>query len=234
MKIVAFHFAGGNRYSFQKFSKNLSDFVVIEYPGRGMEFKEKLLSDINLLVENLISKVKEEINLCDDYMIYGHSMGALVGYLICRRIQELGLKRPLRLIVSGRKSPSVKRKIILSHLPDNMFWEEVIKLGGIADELQNHSELMEFYVPILKADFKAIENYDHIKTEKLNLPIDVFYGRDEDIEENEVMEWKNESTGNVSITILEGNHFFIFNNEDFFINYFNNLKKNQIYQQTNA
>lgn len=52
---------------------------------------------------------------------------------------------------------------------------------------------------------------------------------DEDITENEIMEWKNESTEEVTITALEGNHFFIFNNIDFLTNYFSNLTKNLIY-----
>lgn len=126
-----------------------------------MRINEKLMDDIDLLIEDLLPKVKEEIKLYEEYIIYGHSMGALIGYLICHKLQELDIRQPLKLVVSGRKPPSIKKGKVLSHLPDNQFWEEVIKKGGIPDELQNHPELMEFYAPILKADFRAIENYNH-------------------------------------------------------------------------
>jgi len=221
MKIITFTFAGGSKYSFPNFSKNLSNFVVLEYPGRGIRTDENFITDIDLLIEDLLPKVKNEINSSNDYIIYGHSMGALIGYLVCHKIKELKIKQPLKLIVSGRKAPSIKKEEILSDLPDSEFWEEIIKIGGIADEIQNYNELMEFYIPILKADFKTTENYIYTQKGKLNLDIDVFYGNDEDITEEEIIGWKNESTETVTINVLNGNHFFMFDHESFFIEYFN-------------
>lgn len=219
MKIIAFPFAGGSKYSYPKFTQNLSQFTVIEYPGRGMRVNDEMIIDIDLLMEDLFLKVKQEINSCEEYIIYGHSMGALVGYLVCHRIQQLGMKKPLKLVVSGRKAPSIKRGKVLSLLQDNLFWQEVIKKGGIPDEFQNHPELIAFYTPILKTDFKAIENYQYIKKEKLTIPIDVFYGSKEATEE-EMQDWKDETTAEVTITKMEGNHFFIYNHVDFFVNLF--------------
>jgi len=223
--IISFPFAGGNKYSFQIFSKNLSHFNIVEYPGRGMRINEKLVFDVDLLIDDLLHKVKDGIMFCEDYIIYGHSMGSLMGYLVCQKIEELGLPKPIKLVVSGRKPPSIKREKLISHLPDNLFWEEVVKMGGIPDELLNHHELIDFYTPILKADFTAIEKYIYVKKDKLTIPIDVFYGSDEEITEEEIKGWEEETIGKVTITELEGNHFFIFSNEDFFINYFNNLTK---------
>ena len=234
MKIIAFAFAGGSKYSYPKFSKNIPHFIVMEYPGRGASINEKLITNIDQLIGNLLPKVIKEIKSGEEYVIYGHSMGALIGYLICHKLQALDMQQPIKLIVSGKKSPSIKREKILSHLPNNEFWEEVIKIGGIPDELKNYSDLIDFYAPILKVDFETIENYNYVERTKLNIPIDVYYGTEEEIAEKEIMEWKNESTEEVTITALEGNHFFIFNNVDFFTNYFNNLTKNLIYKQTNA
>ena len=109
-------------------------------------------------------------------------------------------------------------------LGDNEFWQEVVKLGGIPDELRNHPELIEFYTPILKADFSVIENYRYEKKQKLTIPIDVFYGSEE-AQVNEMLGWKEESTEKVTINQMEGNHFFIFDHTDFFISYFKNIKR---------
>ena len=154
-------------------------------------------------------------------------MGALVGYLFCVELEKLKLKLPRRLIVSGAKSPKYCREKILSNLPDKVFWEEVCKLGGIPEELNNHAELIEYFTPILKTDFRCIENYKYDKnTPKLSIPIDVFYGSDEDITRIKAEAWQEETIANVNVTELEGNHFFIFDQKDFFAEYFKTLQLN--------
>jgi external thioesterase TEII len=223
-KIIGFSFAGGNKYSFSKFTNQTDDLIVIEYPGRASRINENLIIDIELLIEDLFQKIKNEITATEDYIIYGHSMGALVGYLICQKIEELGIKKPQKLVVSGKKVPSTEREVKIAHLPDEEFWQEVIKLGGIPDELQSHLELIEFYIPILKADFTAVENYKYVKKEKLTMPIYVFYGSEE-ATEDEMIGWQEETTAEVTITQMEGNHFFIFDHVDFFINYFKNIEE---------
>ena len=223
MKIIAFTFAGGNKYSFRKFTDIINNFIVIEYPGRGLRMSEYLFTELDAIVEDLFLIVQKEITSTQNYVIYGHSMGALVAYLICHKINELKIMSPKKLIFSGKKSPVIIKKNKISKQPDEIFWKEVVKIGGIPDELLGYPELIDFYLPILKADFTAIENYQYEKKEKLTIPIDVFYGSEEASEE-EMLGWKEETTEKVTITQLKGNHFFIFNHIDFFTNYFKNLE----------
>ncbi|TDW48167.1 surfactin synthase thioesterase subunit [Flavobacterium sp. 270] len=222
MKIIAFTFAGGNKHSFQIITKNIENFTVIEYPGRGFRMGEDLITDIDSLIEDLFQKVKSEISQPQDYIIYGHSMGALLGYLLCQKIEELGFQKPAKLVVSGRKPPVTKRENLFCHLPDNLFWDEVVKIGGIPDELINHQELIEFFTPILKADLTIVEVYKYQKKNKLNIPIDVFYGSEESTED-EMQGWEEESNEKISITQMKGDHFFIFKHVTFFTQYFKNL-----------
>lgn len=223
IKIIVLTFAGGNKYSFSKLHKNISNFSVLEYPGRGQRVNEDLILDLDNLMEDVFLQITNKINYCNDYIIYGHSMGSLIGYLICQKIEELGLPKPIKLVVSGKKPPAIKREKKIAHLTDNIFWDEIVKLGGIPEELLNHPELVEHYTPILKADFTIIENYQYIKKDKLTIPIDVFYGSEEEITEEEIKGWEEETTGLVNITQMEGNHFFIFKHVDFFTEYFKNL-----------
>lgn len=210
-KIIIFPFAGGNTYSFKNYFPLNNNVCTIEYTGRGLRIEENLIENINTLISDLLPKVKKEINSCDNYIIYGHSMGALVGYLMCKEIQKLGLKSPIKLVVSGRKAPKYSRDMILSDLPDLDFWKEVSKLGGIPEELNKYPELIEYFTPILKADFKCIENYQYNENlPKLPIPIDVLYGSDEEITQEEAEAWKEETIANVSVKELKGNHFFIF------------------------
>jgi len=225
--IFVFPFAGGSKYSFNNYYPLISKVILLEYPGRGLRIKEDLKENINELISDLLTQFKKEINSYENYIIYGHSMGALVGYLICTELEKSGLKLPVKLIVSGAKPPKYCREKILSNLLDKVFWEEVSKLGGIPKELNNHPELIEYFTPILKADFKCIENYKYNENLiKLTIPIDVFYGSDEGITQEEAEAWQEETTGNITVTKLKGNHFFIFDHKDFFSKYFKTIELN--------
>ncbi|CAA7196351.1 thioesterase II family protein [Chryseobacterium potabilaquae] len=217
MKLITFHFAGGNQYSFSKIFKGHTNNHI---PFALQRDTDDL--DLNEAIHNFLLDINEKIFKNSPYVIYGHSMGALIGYLICQKLQEDDLPMPQKLIISGKKAASIPREKKLAHLSDNEFWNEILTLGGIPDEMQNYPELIEYYLPILRHDFKLVENYQYEKKSKLNIPIDVFYGSEESTEE-EMLGWQNETTEKVTITKLEGNHFFIFNHVEYFRNYFDNL-----------
>ncbi|ROI04075.1 MULTISPECIES: thioesterase domain-containing protein [unclassified Chryseobacterium] len=217
MKIISFHFAGGNQYSFNKIFKDNKNHLHLELQ------RDEGDLEINHKVNNFIQILKK--NILDNnssYIIYGHSMGALIGYLVCQKLQEENLPLPKKLIVSGKKVPSIPRDKKVGHLPDNELWKEVVSLGGIPDEMQNYPELIDYYLPILRHDFRLVEGYQYEKKPKLKIPIDVFYGSEEATEE-EMIEWNDETTEKVTITQLPGNHFFIFNHVDYFRTYFDNI-----------
>lgn len=222
MRVFFFPFAGGSRYSFPQLRGLTSNFVFFDYPGRGLRIGESLVSNIEQLLEGMLDSVKREIEAGGDYAIYGHSMGALVGYLICHRLSALGLRMPTRLIVSGKKAPSVKRGSVISHLKDDLFWQEVRKMGGIPDELFSHSELSTYFCPILRADFAVVESYEHRPGRLLSIPIDVFFGT-EDANRDEITGWVTETDAQVTINSVPGGHFFIFDHIEFFQNYFTNI-----------
>ncbi|MFK7107583.1 thioesterase II family protein [Flavobacterium oreochromis] len=214
---MVFHFAGGNKYSFQKI---FGDFKS----GFFFEMDRNSHGNLDNKVNNFINKLMSLNVKIDDYIFYGHSMGALLAYLLCHKLQEENLPMPQKLIVSGKKAPSIPRENKISHLPDGEFWNEIVALGGIPDEMLNYPELIDYYLPILRHDFKLVESYKYEKKPKLNIPIDVFYGSEEATKE-EMLGWKEETTGKVTITKLEGNHFFIFNHIEYFQNYFNSLSQ---------
>ncbi len=64
--------------------------------------------------------------------------------------------------------------------------------------------------PILRADFKVVEEYIYQKKNKLNIPIDVLYGNEEIDVETDIFKWKEESLKQVNIFEFKGDHFFIY------------------------
>jgi external thioesterase TEII len=227
MKIIAFPFAGGNRYSFTFLKRWLPkdfDLVVLEYPGRGLRHKEPLLTDLVPLLEDAFLRAAGEIGT-EHYIIYGHSMGALIGYLICQRIERLKLQLPLKLVVSGRCAPSVKKKQErIHHLPAALFWEKVLAFGGVPEVLVKEPALMSFFEPVLKSDFKALDDYLYRKESPLSMPIDVFYGSEEIYSSSDMSRWSDETTGHVRLFRLKGDHFFIYKHGELLGDYFARLE----------
>ena len=103
IQVFLLHFAGGNLYSYKFLAPHFpSRFEVhaLELPGRGKRFSEKFLlnkidaaTDYREQIERLRQKEFP-------FIIYGHSMGAQLGLLLAKQLEEAG-DEPLSLIVSG-------------------------------------------------------------------------------------------------------------------------------------
>lgn len=214
MKIVSFCYAGGNQYCYNQ---------IIKGKHLGVIFSRSKYNCIDELCDDIVSRMAHDALYKQPYCIYGHSMGALIGYLVSKKLQEKKMIIPKKLIISGKGAPSLLREDRLSDLPGEKFWDAIIGLGGIPNQVNNYPELIEYYLPILRHDIKLVEDFKFVKKPKLNIPIDVFYGTEEATEE-EMLGWKDESTEKVTITRMKGNHFFIFEHIDFFTDYFNNIE----------
>ncbi|AGC75273.1 surfactin synthase thioesterase subunit [Nonlabens dokdonensis] len=222
MKVLAFPFAGGNKYSFDFLRPNLNQkiqFKVLEYAGRGERISEKPMESIDSIVDDLWQST---LNFIKDtpYIIYGHSMGALIAFLMCHQIQKKGLKKPSKLIVSGRKPFYPEKKEKIWCYPSEQFWNELISLGGIPEEIQQETSLREFFEPIIRADFKAVEEYFHGRMHTLDIPIEVLYGDEELDGEDDYLGWNKKTTNTVNFYPFKGNHFFIHNHAQVIANHF--------------
>ncbi|MCR4032167.1 MULTISPECIES: thioesterase II family protein [Flavobacterium] len=218
-KIIALPFAGGNKYSFKSIEKHIPrslNWITVELPGRGGRFKENLLVNVDDLVNDLLKQITPLIEDCN-YVIYGHSMGTLLGYELVKKIIQQGLKQPTCLFFTGRGTPAFNRFTNKkSILPEDDFWKEVEKIGGLPKEILECKDLLELYYPIMKSDFQAVEDYDFkVMDQKFTFPIHVCMGKEEigDGEEKtslaQMKAWKEETSAPCTFELLEGDHFFI-------------------------
>lgn len=219
-KIIAIPFAGGNRFSFKDLEKHVPqdlDWVTLESPGRGNRFAEKLLNSVDEIAEDFLNQLIPHIQN-SDYMIYGHSLGTLVGYEITKKIIQRNLKLPVCLFFTGRGAPDYNRfQEKKSLLPKDLFWKAINDIGGLPKEILAYEDLLDMYYPILKSDFRAIENYEYNKMEKrFSVPIHICMGTEEIGEGEEktsisnMKAWENETNSGCTFELLQGDHFFIF------------------------
>lgn len=210
IQVFLLHFAGGNCYSFQfmkPFFPAEFEFCPMELPGRGKRMSEKLLIDTDEAVNDYINQIKSRRNQ-NPYMIYGHSMGASLGLLVAKKMEELG-DAPARLIVSGNAGPGTRDDKRRSIMGDEELKADLRKLGGIPDQVFENKELYDFFVPIMRADFAVLENEKELGNDfKISTPVTALMG-DQEETVAKIKNWRNFVSNEFEHYILKGNHFFI-------------------------
>lgn len=216
IKLFAIPFSGGNAYSYSAFKKYLPENIELcslELPGRGKRFSEPLLTSIDAMTEDLFGQIKNILN--GPYAIFGHSLGALLGVTLCRYISRKGVNLPLILILSGQTAPSLIKQDKRHSLPDEEFISILREMEGTPEELLRDKDFIRFFLPIIRADFQAIESYSYSPPENMpDTPVSVVLGSRECISDEDAALWKLETKNAVSIDRLEGGHFFIFNDTE--------------------
>jgi surfactin synthase thioesterase subunit len=214
INIICLPFAGGNKYSYRAYSEKapaLLKFTTLEYPGRGGRIKEALIFNLQDLVDDLYTQCISQIGN-DNYAIYGHSMGGLLSYILIKKIIQNGLKAPKHLFITGTFGPSAQRRLERkrSLLGKEDFLKEIKDFGGMPEEILQNDELLDFFEPILRADFTVSESYKHTFTAPFDIPMTVVTGSEEDMEIDEIQLWQQETTEPVDFKVLSGGHFFIY------------------------
>lgn len=236
VKVIALPFAGANKYSYRPFQnekRDNLDWDIYELPGRGARIAEDFLTDVESIVDDIFNQFQSVIKN-SEYIIYGHSLGTILGFELVKKIMEYNLPLPLFLFFTGRGSPSVYEREKLSNLEESKFWEKVNEIGGLPSEVIENNELREFLSPILRSDFKAVENYTYqsVKT-PLNIPIIVGIGNEELIGKDKIkwkniLKWQNETSVPIDVEFYKGNHFFILENYQEIVNKIDLILINQV------
>ena len=232
MKFIFIPFAGGSQYSYHQFMQSAHKFniriMAVEYPGRGGRFREPLLEDVNEMVEDIFRQVKDHIH--GPYCIYGHSLGAIAGYLLTHKIIAMGLRKPVHLFFSGCAGPSIPNKTPFKNLTTTAsFIEKLVELGGCPDELLNNTDLLNVFEPIIRADFAVSDSYVHTPRAPFNIPLTVMIGSGEQITHEEAQAWQEETSRKIEVKTFEGNHFFILGKEEEILDLLSVRVRNSIY-----
>lgn len=219
-QLFMLHFAGGNIYSFDFLKPFLSDFemIPIELPGRGKRIKEKLLTSYSEAAKDVYKQISSQLK-GEEFVIYGHSLGASLALGVADLL-ERNNKIPQCVIVSGNAGPGInaKRKN-RSSLERNEFIDMLKELGGLPKELLESEELLDFVLPIIRSDFKIVEEDFYINDIVINSPITAIMGNEEK-NVDKIKNWKNHTKSNFMSYVLTGNHFFIHNNTEQLVNIF--------------
>jgi surfactin synthase thioesterase subunit len=220
-------YAGGHSMVYRNLKTLLQDKVQVETlepPGRGKRANEPLLTDLHEISADMF-EIVESVTIGRPFSVLGHSMGALIAYLITKMAVKKDSGSVIHLFCSGHIAPIVP-KIEPGESPRYKsstveFWKYIESLGALPPELKAHEELMSYFEPIVRADIQALESYQYEKPDQpLDVPLTMFYGTtDAETPIHKILPWQSETTRPVRFIPQSGGHFGFFDNLNFVANY---------------
>lgn len=215
-RLLCLPYAGGSAATYIPWSRSLPsavELIALQPPGRGSRMAEAPHAQMAALVDELMSvfpKVTER-----PYVLFGHSLGSRVGFEVILQCQLRGLPLPVRFIASGSRAPHLpKREAPIHDLPDQQFVGQLRELQGTPEEILDNRELIEWLLPLLRADFRIADLHCAPRT-SLNCPLTVLAGtQDETVSPAEVEAWSDLTTAGCDINWVDGGHFFVERNRE--------------------
>lgn len=214
MKLLAIPYAGGSANLYMKWKPHLSpeiQLVLLEPAGRGQRQHVPFKQSIHEAADDLCSLVEMELARGESYALYGHSMGGILATELYHRLVERKLPLPIHMFISGCRPPHLSGgRSKISNLPESQLKLELGKIGGTPAEVLQSTELMSYFLPIIRADFRLLEEYVY---EPKALPIacdfSLLGGTEDVISGHQWLQWEEYTTGKVSLDWFEGGHIFI-------------------------
>jgi medium-chain acyl-[acyl-carrier-protein] hydrolase len=211
LRLFCFPYAGGNTLSYRQWSTSLLnlEIVLIQLPGRERRLSEPAFTDLNALIETLTAEI---LPYCDrPFAFFGHSMGGLIAFELTRSLRRHHHPQPLHLLLSGCRAPQLSSPHPPLHsLSDADFIEELRRYNGTPEAVLTNAELMQLFLPTLRADFTLIETYCHVAEPPLDRPITVFGGlQDAEVSPEDLEAWQIQTTKRLTRHMLPGDHFFL-------------------------
>ena len=213
LRLFCFAYAGGGPSVFRPWSDGLPldvEVVAVQLPGRESRWREPARKQMAELADELTEHLLAEFDR--PFVFFGHSMGAILSFEVTRRLVARKAVLPERLIVSGRRAPTIPDEDEPTYnLPREEFIEEIRGLTGTPDEVLEHQELMELMLPVLRADFEACDTYSFDGGEsRLPVPLIALGGvEDERIPPDSIDLWGQQTSGEFSSRMFPGGHFFL-------------------------
>lgn len=211
-RLFCFPFAGGGASVFRKWAPHIAsdiELLAIQLPGRESRIAETPLTSLRSICSLLAADIAPLLDR--PYAFYGHSLGSLVAFSLARELRSIGAPLPMHLFLSGRRAPHLPSgRRPLYGLPRQELLVELERLEGTPRAVLENEELLELFLPLLRADFQVNETYEHATLPPLPFGASVMGGlADEAADRGQLEAWQEHFEGKINVSMFPGGHFYI-------------------------
>jgi medium-chain acyl-[acyl-carrier-protein] hydrolase len=211
-RLFCFHHAGGNANAYLPWSAWLPahvEVVGVQLPGRGARRHEPALVD----PASLVSALGPVLALATQglpFAFFGHSMGAWLAFEMVQWLAREGSPGPTRLFVSGRGAPHLPLRLApIDELPDAQMVAAMRRYGGIDDSMLDHPELLQLFLPLIRADLLVHRSHRYRPGAALACPITAIVASDDPLcTVQDVAAWREHTRERFDLQVCSGGHFF--------------------------
>ncbi|MEV5351211.1 thioesterase II family protein [Streptomyces achromogenes] len=210
-RLVCLPHAGGSATFYHPVSANMPesvDVLAVQYPGRQDRRQEPCAETIQELADRLTPVLLPWTDR--PLVLFGHSMGATLGFEVARRLERDHGVVARALVVSARRAPSCPRDESVHLRDDDGLIEEMRLLSGTDSAILDDIELIRMALPAIRADYRAAETYVYEPGPNLRCPVVALVGDDDPkVTVEEARAWSRHTDAPFECHVFPGGHFYL-------------------------
>ncbi|MBA2657661.1 MAG: thioesterase [Tatlockia sp.] len=216
-QIICFPYLGGHVNTYLNLVSQISidaEIWVCNLPGR-----LKSTSELIYRMDELLKLVYTALQtlLRPGAFFFGHSMGGIISYYLVKAIldEHYSLPKPGALVLSACTTPQVNKKNKYSTLSESDLLNKMLTYGAISEDMIAQPDLMDYCLPIFRADFSILESVADFKNKRIQIPTYLFWGEEDKIATlKEMVRWQYYFDNVIYLhPIKHGKHMFV--NEEY-------------------
>jgi medium-chain acyl-[acyl-carrier-protein] hydrolase len=212
LRLFCFPYAGGGALAYRSWIEAVPreiEIFPVQLPGRENRFNEKPYTKLQPLMHKLLSAIRPYLD--SPFAFFGHSLGAVLSFQLAQKMNVEGLDLPLHIFVSSRRAPHLPDlNPPLHNLPKSELIDMLKSFGGVPDMILNDPEVLDFFLPTLRADLYLSENCPIENGNPINCPITAFGGlQDPFTSIRELEAWRQSTCREFRLKTFPGGHFYI-------------------------
>lgn len=212
INLVCLPHAGGSASFYFPLSELLPatvEAMVVQYPGRQDRLNEPCIENVHEMAR-AVFEVLKPLAVGRPLALFGHSMGASVGFELAGLLErELGTV-PVAFFASSRSAPSCHRSWGIHRLDDAGLIAELQSVSGTDSRILDEPELLQLALPSIRSDYKASETYECRPGATLRCDVVALTGdSDERVAVEDVARWREHTSGSFDMRVFPGGHFYL-------------------------
>ena len=213
LRLFCFPYAGAGASVFAQWVRSLPaeiELHAVQLPGRETRWREAPYKQFPPLIEALSEALRPHLD--KPFAFFGHSLGALISFETARHLRRQYGREPAYMFISARRSPQLPEPGPALHaLPDPAFIAQMQqRYNGIPQVILQDREMMQLFLPIIRADMELLEGYRYVDDQPFSCPLSAFGGwEDNHAPEAELLAWRNQTVNSFTLKMFPGGHFYL-------------------------